>query len=47
MDIKGPVKNSKNGQKYILLCIDNLTSWVEAAPMKTITGKEEIEVFFK
>ena len=47
LDIKGPFKNSKNGYKYVLVCIDHFTSWVEAAPMKTITAKEVVEVFFK
>jgi predicted aspartyl protease len=47
VDILGPLKNSKNGFKYVLVCIDHFTSWVEAAPMKTITAKEVIEVFFK
>ena len=47
LDIKGPLKSSKHGYKYILVCIDHFTSWVEAAPMKSITAKEVIEVFFK
>ena len=47
LDIKGPFENSKNGYKYVLMCIDHFISWVEAAPMKTITAKEVVEVFFK
>ena len=47
MDILGPLKISKNGFKYILVCVDHFTSWVEAAPMKTMTAKEVVEVFFK
>jgi hypothetical protein len=46
MDILGPLKRSKNGYKYILVCVDHFTSWVEAAPMKTMTAKEVVEVFF-
>ena len=47
VDIKGPIKISKNGYKYILVCVDHFTSWVETAPLKSITAKEVIEVFFK
>jgi len=47
VDFKGPIKISKNGYKYILVCVDHFTSWVEAAPLKSITAKEVIEVFFK
>jgi hypothetical protein len=47
MDILGSIKCSKNGYKYILVCVDHFTSWVEAAPMKTMTAKEVVEVFFK
>ena len=47
MDIVGPLKCSKNGFKYILVCVDHFTSWVEAAPMKSMTAKEVVEVFFK
>jgi len=31
----------------MLVCIDHFTSWVEAAPLKTITANEVIDVFFK
>ena len=47
VDIQGPFKVSKNGYKYILVCVDHYTSWVEAIPLKTITAKEVIEAFFK
>ena len=47
MDILGPLKSSKNGFKYILVCVDHFTSWVEAAPMKTVSAKEIAEVFFR
>lgn len=47
VDILGPFKKSRNENKYILVCIDHFTCWVEAAPMKSITAQEVIEVFFK
>jgi transposase InsO family protein len=47
VDILGPFKKSENEYKYILVCIDHFTSWVEAAPMKSITAQEVIEIFFK
>ena len=47
VDIKGPYKASVKGNKYILVCIDYFTNWVEAAPMKTITGREVIDKFFE
>ena len=47
IDIKGPYKVSKNGFRYVLICIDHFTSWVEAAPLRGITAKEVIQVFFQ
>lgn len=35
------------GYRYILVCIDYLTNWVEAEPLKTMTTEEVIRVFFK
>ena len=46
IDIKGPYKESQNGYKYILLCVDHFTSWPEAAPLKGITAKEVMDKFF-
>lgn len=46
MDIVGPIHVSKSGSKYILVCVDYFTSWVEAAPMKTITAEEVVHTFF-
>ena len=47
MDIKGPYKTSKNGFKYILVCIDQFTSWPEAFPLKSISANEVAVAFFK
>jgi hypothetical protein len=46
LDIAGPIHVSKGGNRYILVCIDYFTSWVEAAPMKSITADEVIRTFF-
>ena len=42
MDIKGPIQNSNNGFKYILVFIDNFSCLFEGAPMNTISAKEVI-----
>jgi len=47
MDIKGPYKISKNGFKYILVCVDHFTSWPEAIPLKGISANEVALAFFK
>ena len=31
----------------MLVCVDHFTSWYEAAPLKTITANEVIEVYSK
>ena len=46
IDIKGPYKETKNGHKYILVCIDHFTNWPEAAPLKSIDSDEVIDKFF-
>ena len=38
MDIKGPYKVSKNGYKYVLVAVDQFTSWPEAMPLKGIAA---------
>ena len=40
MDIKGPYKVSKNGYKYVLVAVDQFTSWPEAMPLKGIAANE-------
>ena len=46
IDLKGPYKLTPRGYKYIFVCVDHFSNWVEAAPLKTITAKEIITVFF-
>ena len=36
---------SQGDYQYVLVCIDHFTSWVEAAPMKTMSSKEVIDTF--
>ena len=46
MDVLGPITTSEDGYSYVLVCVDLFTSWVEAAPLKTITSLEIGHVFF-
>ena len=41
------MRTSTGGFRYILVCIDYFTNWVEAAPMKRMTAEEVIRTFFK
>ena len=43
----GPFKETKAGYKYILVCIDLLTNWVEAQPPTTIEAIEVCQAFYK
>jgi transposase InsO family protein len=45
VDILGPFQNSKKGYKYVLTCVDHFSSWVEAAPLRSITAEEVIKTF--
>lgn len=40
IDFVGPLKISKNENKYIIVATDYLTKWPEARPLKTATAKE-------
>ena len=46
LDIKGPLRISKRGFRYILVCICHFTSWVEAMPLRGITSEGVINAFF-
>jgi len=45
--VPGIGKTSKNGFKYILVCIDQFTSCPEAFPLKSISANEVAVAFFK
>jgi hypothetical protein len=47
IDIVGPLKCTERGYKYILVFIDLFISWVEAAPMRSLTAKEVPDLLFK
>ena len=47
VDVAGPFKRSTYGSKYILVCIDYFTNWIEAIPLKTLTADETVKAFFK
>ena len=47
IEIVGPLKLLKNSYKYILICVDNFSSWVESIALKGINSVEVIEAFIK
>ena len=46
MDILGPVTQTSEGYKYILLVVDSFSKWPEAFPLKTQDSKEIAKVLF-
>lgn len=46
-DIVGPFKTTKAGYRYVLICIDLFTSWVEAAPLRTLEASETADAIFQ
>jgi len=46
MDIAGPIKKTKEGYQYILLCVESLSRWPEAFPLKTMEASEVADVLF-
>ena len=47
IDLLGPFKKTVRGNKYVLVCVDNFTNWVEAAPLRTIEAEEVCDTFIK
>jgi hypothetical protein len=47
MDIVGPFARSSGGHKYILVCIDYFTNWIEAVPLKSLSAADAVNAFFK
>jgi len=47
IDIVGPFHLTKNRNRYILVCIDLFTNWIEVSPLKTVTAEEVANVFYK
>ena len=46
VDILGPIRKSRKGNKYILVFIDFFTNWVEACPLKTLEAEEVAWKFY-
>ena len=47
IDIMGPFKTTPRQNKYILVCVDVFTNWVEAAPIKYKEAEDVCEALFK
>lgn len=47
IDILGPLYKTKEGNEYILLCVDAYSRWVEGFPLKTQSAEETARVLFK
>jgi len=47
IDIVGPFKTTIRKNKYVLVCVDYFTNWIEAAPLKTLEAEETANLFFK
>jgi len=45
IDLVGPLKNSRRGNKYILTLMDRYSRWFECAPLRTITAENVAEKF--
>ena len=40
LDIIEPLKETQQGNKYIIVCVDYFTKWVEAKPLRTVTSQD-------
>src|SRR5207248_3963614 len=47
IDFVGPLEQTKNGNKYILVVTDYLTKWPEAIAMKDATAENVVEFIYK
>ena len=45
LDVLGPLPQTYNGSKYILVVVDYFSKWVEAYPLKNQSAEETAEVF--
>lgn len=43
-DIMGPLKTTKNGNKYIITLMDRATSWIEAFPLPSIESTQIADI---
>jgi putative transposase len=47
MDLMGPLPTTARNNRYILVCVDLFTNWVESCALKTITAATVIQAFFE
>lgn len=47
IDIVGPFKTTVRNNKYVLVCVDYFTNWIEAGPLKTLEAEETANLFYK
>ena len=47
IDFAGPLPKSKRGDKYILVCIENMTKWVELIALPSKSSAYEARAFLE
>ena len=47
MDILGPIKQTPQNEKYILVVVDSFSKWCEAFPLKTQEASEIADILFR
>ena len=47
LDFIGPINPPSQGKKYILVCIDYVTKWVEAKPLLRATEQTAVNFIFE